>query len=300
VGCILALAFVINQPERGQVEKNAAVDKVEEARSSYWQDLLYLIKVKSFVWSTIGYTSVVFVTGTLSWWAPTAFAYSEAWSKELHNISMLPHEDTDQLSLIFGALTCVAGIVGVAGGTFLAQWWKNGTACFRYIRTDRADPLVSAVGSILAFPLLFAGLHLIRVNKTASWISTFFAITFVCLNWAINVDMLLYIILPRRRSVASSWQIMISHLFGDASGPYIIGLVSDWIRGKDESMKAYFQSLLYAFYIPNVLLIISAVAFGLAAIFVLRDKANFETDMGLRKKTATTSVVNGKGTGLEA
>lgn len=111
-------------------------------------------------------------------------------------------------------------------------------------------------------------------------VSIFLAITFVCLNWAIQVDMLLYIIVPHRRSIANSWQITISHLFGDASGPYIIGLVSDAIRGTDVSPKAHFYALLKAFYIPNVLLVVSAIAFGLATWTVLKDKERFEIDMG--------------------
>lgn len=92
--------------------------------------------------------------------------------------------------------------------------------------------------------------------------------------------MLLYIIVPHRRSIANSWQITISHLFGDASGPYIIGLVSDAIRGTDVSPKAHFYALLKAFYIPNVLLVVSAIAFGLATWTVLKDKERFEIDMG--------------------
>ncbi|VDO49305.1 unnamed protein product [Onchocerca flexuosa] len=40
-----------------------------------------------------------------------------------------------------------------------------------------------------------------------------------------NFNFTMDIIVPQRRSVANSWQILISHLFGDASGPYIVGLV---------------------------------------------------------------------------
>lgn len=123
-------------------------------------------------------------------------------------------------------------------------------------------------------------MHLIETSRILSWILMFITITFLCLNWAINVDMLLYIILPRKRNVANSWQITLSHLFGDASGPYIIGLVSDWIRGNKNDPKSHFRALLQSFYIPNVLLILSSVAFFLAAVTVLKDKKNFEVQMG--------------------
>ena len=111
-------------------------------------------------------------------------------------------------------------------------------------------------------------MHLIETSRALSWVLIFITITFLCLNWAINVDMLLYIILPRKRSMANSWQITLSHLFGDASGPYIIGVVSDWIRGNDNSHKAHFNALLKSFYIPNALLIISSIAFFFAAVTV--------------------------------
>ena len=93
--------------------------------------------------------------------------------------------------------------------------------------------------------------------------------------------MLLYIILPRKRNIANSWQITLSHLFGDASGPYVIGLISDWIRGDQDGPKAHFDALQKAFYIPNVLLIVSAVAFFFASVTVLHDKKNFEIHMGM-------------------
>jgi hypothetical protein len=77
------------------------------------------------------------------------------------------------------------------------------------------------IGSIVACPFLFIGMHLIEIKLWIAWISMFVAITFLCLNWAINVDMLLYIVLPNKRSLATGMQILISHLFGDASGESI-------------------------------------------------------------------------------
>lgn len=61
-------------------------------------------------------------------------------------------------------------------------------------------------------------MNMISVNEVVSWIAIFISVTFLCLNWAVNVDMLLYIVLPNRRATATGMQILISHLFGDASG----------------------------------------------------------------------------------
>ena len=46
-------------------------------------------------------------------------------------------------------------------------------------------------------------------------------------NWSIVSDMTLYIVIPPRRGIASATQILVSHMFGDAGSPYLIGLISD-------------------------------------------------------------------------
>ena len=49
-------------------------DKDDKARphvSSYVDDLKYLCFNKSYVFSTLGYTCVMFYTCVMAWWAPT-------------------------------------------------------------------------------------------------------------------------------------------------------------------------------------------------------------------------------------
>ncbi|KAI6199381.1 Protein spinster-like protein 1 [Aphelenchoides besseyi] len=296
--CIAAIVVFITEPERGKAEKAQGAENVDHlTASSYWQDLLYLAKNKTFIWSTIGYTSVVFVTGTLSWWSPTAVEHATAAKHNLTSFDQLKVEEKASISLIFGAIFCISGVLGVSSGTIWAHAWKRGRYCFR--RNIRADPIVSAIGSAVAVPFLFLGLHLITVNMLGAWISIFVAVTFLCLNWAVNVDLLLYIIVPKKRSVATGVQILISHLFGDASGPYIVGLISDSIRGDDNSPLAHFESLLTAFYLPISLLIVSAIAFGISAWTLLGDKHKFDLAMGYKTKDGRVTIINGKHTGLE-
>lgn len=35
-----------------------------------------------------------------------------------------------------------------------------------------------------------------------------------------------YVVIPTRRSTAEAFQILISHMFGDAGSPYLVGIVS--------------------------------------------------------------------------
>lgn len=39
-----------------------------------------------------------------------------------------------------------------------------------------------------------------------------------------------YVVMPTRRSTAEAFQILISHTFGDAGSPYLIGLISDTLK----------------------------------------------------------------------
>jgi len=45
-------------------------------------------------------------------------------------------------------------------------------------------------------------------------------------NGTLVADILLYVIHPNKRSIASAFNILICHLFGDAGSPYVIGAVS--------------------------------------------------------------------------
>lgn len=41
--------------------------------------------------------------------------------------------------------------------------------------------------------------------------------------------LLQYVVVPTRRSTAEAFQILISHMFGDAGSPYLVGLVSKYL-----------------------------------------------------------------------
>lgn len=88
-----------------------------------------------------------------------------------------------------------------------------------------------------------------------------------------------YIIVPNRRNIANSWLILLSHLFGDASGPYIVGLISDRLRGNDKSPKVNYLSLIRVFYAVSLLLIVSGFAFLRSAKHLPVDIQSFKIEM---------------------
>ena len=105
-------------------------------------------------------------------------------------------------------------VAGVTGSQFYRRY------------NPRADPLVCAIGVLLAVPAGFLCLVFAHRSPVFSWVLIFFVVTFMSTNWSIVADMLLYVITPNQRSLAQAIQILASHLFGDASSPFVIGFVS--------------------------------------------------------------------------
>ncbi|EJW71205.1 hypothetical protein WUBG_17884, partial [Wuchereria bancrofti] len=102
--------------------------------------------------------------------------------------------------------------------------WRSGFG--NIPKNAHADLHACALGSLSAVPFLYFSLILSSKNTTLCLIFTFFAVTGCCVNWAVNMDILMSVISLRQRSIATAIQTLISHLFGDASSPYMIGLIS--------------------------------------------------------------------------
>ena len=62
------------------------------------------------MWITFGFTFASFVLGGLSWWVPTFVEYAKYSNNEIPN----------QIPLIFGVITCFAGLLGVTASTIMA------------------------------------------------------------------------------------------------------------------------------------------------------------------------------------
>ncbi|VDK83891.1 unnamed protein product [Onchocerca ochengi] len=268
--CIIFVIVGMKEPKRGEAE-NAFPNNFQQ--TSYWKDIKAILTIPTYVYTTFACTSVVFVAGTLTWWVPAAIEHSVAMQQNLSSTHELSNEQKNGIALSFGVITVIGGILGVSGGTALSQLLLHGKWCCKPFKTNRANPLVCAFGSIFATPFLFMALKVTNFNFTMIFV--FLTVLSLCLNWATNVDLLLDIIIPQRRSVANSWQILISHLFGDASGPYIVGLVSDWIRGSETTPAASYHSLATAFYIPNLLLLVSVVLYIASSISFVNDRKKF-------------------------
>uniref|UniRef100_U5EK81 Putative sugar transporter/spinster transmembrane protein n=1 Tax=Corethrella appendiculata TaxID=1370023 RepID=U5EK81_9DIPT len=289
------LILLLKDPERGQSEGSHSIHA-----TSYWEDIKAICKNTSFMLSTIGFTCVAFVAGALAWWGP----------KFIHSgLQLQPGNENVQLtevSFIFGALTMVSGIIGVPLGSYLSTRLNK--------RYRRADPIICAIGLICSAPLLAGAMLVVTFNTTLAYTLVFFGELFLNLNWAIVADILLYVIIPTRRSTAEAFQILISHAFGDAGSPYLVGVISESIKHSlrmaskgythftsnleslsltienatttmpttylelktEDTPENKFKALQYALFSMSFVEVLGGVFFLLTAAYILRDRENAE------------------------
>uniref|UniRef100_A0A0N5A1L1 MFS domain-containing protein n=1 Tax=Parastrongyloides trichosuri TaxID=131310 RepID=A0A0N5A1L1_PARTI len=261
--CLVLIHFYMVNPERGEAEH------VHLRNSSYKEDLQYLLTIKTYIFNTLGLTCVIFCVGALGFWTPSFVEYAYAMRSSSHTI---PDSETASISLIFGMITCVAGIIGVVFGSTIAEIWRDGK--YDIIPLPYADPMICAIGSLVSVPFLFFTLITLQFNIPIAWILCFIGITSMCFNWSINSDMLMYTVTSNRRATATAFQTLVSHAFGDAISPYVIGMISDAISGDKTDPATKFHSLQYAFFLPNIFCVFSGAFFLLSTFHVEKDKQN--------------------------
>uniref|UniRef100_H3CLY6 Protein spinster homolog 1 n=1 Tax=Tetraodon nigroviridis TaxID=99883 RepID=H3CLY6_TETNG len=262
---VLLLLLVVKEPKRGAVE-HPEHQMRQSSQSSWLADLLALSRNHSFVLCHFGFTAVAFVTGSLALWAPTFLFRAAVFTGE--RAPCVAGNCAASDSLIFGTITCVTGVLGVASGVQVSRLLRR--------RTQRADPLVCAAGLLVSAPFLYLALVFAQASTVATYVFIFFGETFLSMNWAIVADILLYVVVPTRRSTAEALQIVVSHLLGDAGSPYLIGVVSDSLRRSD-SFLWQFRSLQLSLLLCCFIAVVGGAFFLATALFIEEDRRRAET-----------------------
>ncbi|EDW02573.1 protein spinster isoform X2 [Drosophila grimshawi] len=280
------LVCLIRDPKRGESEGTSHL-----ARTSFMTDIKELSKNCSFMFSTAGFTCVAFVTGALAWWGPT-FIHS--------GLKMQPgNEDLqlDDVSYIFGLVAMAAGLIGVPMGSVLAQHFRS--------RIENGDPYICATGLFISAPMVFIALIIPRSSGTLCYLFVFVAQVALNLCWSIVADILLYVVVPTRRSTAEAFQILISHALGDAGSPYLVGAISVAIKNHMSSSPnspstvqglqslsqvlgnatetitsqasddlLSFKSLQFSLFSTTFVEVIGGIFFLITACYIIKDKNN--------------------------
>jgi MFS family permease len=265
--CSILVMVVIVEPPRGASDGGILLQK-----TSFLSDVTYLVGHKSFMLSSLGFTCVAFVAGALALWAPTYM------NKSL--LMQHVHPSDANVSLIFGVITCAAGFTGVAAGLYFANLLRRWT--------QRADPLICAVGLVAGAPFLYLAIILSNRSAVATWVLIFISEALLSLNWALVTDMLLYIVIPTRRSTAEAIQILLSHALGDAGSPYLVGLTTDIVQASypRQDLVVQYLSLQYSLYICCFVCVIGGGLFFATALFIQADRVR--TDNAIKGAAVRT------------
>ncbi|XP_066577914.1 protein spinster homolog 1 [Amia ocellicauda] len=257
---VLLLLLVVREPRRGAIEARPQRTLVH---TSWLTDIRALSKNPSFVLSSLGFTAVAFVTGSLALWAPAFLFRARVFNGESGPCIAEPCESSD--SLIFGVITCVTGFLGVGSGVEISRRLRS--------VTPRADPLVCAAGLLICAPFLYLSIICAQASTIATYVFIFLGETFLSMNWAIVADILLYVVVPTRRSTAEAFQIVLSHLLGDAGSPYLIGVVSDAVRSRSpDSFLWQFRSLQFSLLLCTFVAVLGGAFFLATALFIEKDR----------------------------
>eukprot|EP00071_Canis_lupus_P041572 XP_022275129.1 protein spinster homolog 2 [Canis lupus familiaris] len=266
VGMITGTLILILVPatRRGPADQLGGQLKV---RTSWLRDMKALIRNRSYVFSSLATSAVSFATGALGMWIPLYLHRAQVVQKSAETCSSPPCGARD--SLIFGAITCFTGFLGVVTGAGATRWCR--------LRTQRADPLVCAVGmlgSAIFICLIFVAA---KSSIVGAYICIFVGETLLFSNWAITADILMYVVIPTRRATAVALQSFTSHLLGDAGSPYLIGFISDLIRQSTKDSPLWeFLSLGYALMLCPFVVVLGGMFFLATALFFLGDRAKAE------------------------
>jgi len=253
VSVVLLWLILKHDPPRGEAEGSTL-------QNTGWKsDLYHIMKNKSFIFSSLGYTCQCFIVGAVSFWVPTY----------IERAFILRGQDYDMadISRTFGLITAISGVVGVVSGTSIAGKWKLKA------KTSKPDPWVSGIGLISSAPFLYFGLVYAQYNTSVTWVMVFIAEVLLCLDWAIVTDILLYTTVPTRRSLAEAVQILMSHALGDAGSSYLVGVLSDVNRRHlDNNVDSDFIALQRSLFVNPFVGIIGGLFFLICAWYIDADK----------------------------
>ncbi|XP_041864484.1 protein spinster homolog 2 isoform X2 [Melanotaenia boesemani] len=274
----LILLFV-PEPKRGNADQIGARIRT---RTSWVCDMNALAKNRSYVFSSLASAAVSFATGAFGMWIPIYLARAQVVQRTAEPCTkeVCPSPDT----FIFGAITCVTGLLGVVIGAAATRLSRQ--------KTERADALVCAVsmlGSAIFICLIFV---VAKKSIVGAYVCIFIGETLLFVNWAITADILMFVVIPTRRATAVAFQSFTSHLLGDAGSPYLIGLISDSLQTTYASSALWrFLSLGYALMLCPFIIVLGGMFFLATALFFLDDREKAEKQLNQLARTPSSVKV---------
>jgi MFS family permease len=200
-GVIAAVAgLVMTDPGRGASEGKAVAGKSDRPKMI---DYLQLFVIPTFVLNTAGMAAVTFATGALA-------VHGSDFYQEVRGMSM------KEAGTSIGVLTATAGILGIALGSFLADYLLK--------FTRRAYMMLAFVVVAAAVPLgLFA---ILEPQKNLSLALLFGAMILLSMVLGPCNTVIANVVPANKRASGYAVYIFLIHLFGDISSPLLLGRLS--------------------------------------------------------------------------
>jgi MFS family permease len=189
-----AWCFFMPEPPRGG-----------QKRAQRWSDYLFLLRIPSYLYVTLGMTAMTFAMGGIAFWVPR---YLE--EREVPTLFGLGAK-TD-----FGLLTALGGLAAT-----LAGGWAGDGLRGRY---PGSYFLVSGLAMLGAVPLL---LLLIVLPFPLAWLPLVGCVFCLFFNTGPTNTILANVAHPMLRAPGFALNILIIHLLGDAISPAIMGGIKD-------------------------------------------------------------------------
>jgi MFS family permease len=204
-GLVASIAgLMLHDPGRGASEGHAQ-GKADRPKLA---DYGAIFRTPSFVFNTAGQAAVTFALGAYAAWGSTFYQRVKGMNAE-------------QAGLWIGALTAVAGLIGIGLGTWAAD------ALLKITR--RAYLIWSGLAVALAIPA--ATLALLEPNTTASLVFLFAASVMMASVLGPSNTVTANVVPANQRAAGYALCIFLVHLFGDISSPVVIGYISEFFGG---------------------------------------------------------------------
>jgi MFS family permease len=198
-----AAGLMIHDPGRGASEGKTHDAKTDRPRL---KDYFDLFRTPTFVFNTAGMAAVTFTTG----------AYAVFGSTFYQTVRGLT---ATQAGVWIGGMTAVAGLVGIASGTKLADVLRA--------RTRRAYLLLACAAVVAAIP---PGMFAMLVPERLSSLSLMFVAMLLMATVLGPCNTVIADVVPaNRRATGFSVYIFLIHLLGDISSPILIGELALWL-----------------------------------------------------------------------
>lgn len=228
--------------------------------TSCFKDIKIIVRNRTYMLTTVGFTCTAFMTSSLTWWGPRYIKLAVKLNK---NVKL----SVENAVYIFGLLITLGGLTGVLTGPVIANKLRH--------RWLKIDSFVCAFGVFQTSLFSFLAYLLARHNVYASFTFVFLSTFSFSLIWSIVVTILMNVTMPERRAIALGVYIFITHCFGAVVSPFLIGVLSQQYRSllssKDELFKDYL-SLQLALYLNCVILIIGGIFYLFASVYIIQDK----------------------------